>query len=124
MLAHRAAWLLWRGDLPGPEFVVTPCRQRALCVQPEHLQQVEAAAHSRRSLINAHTVTGVLEGERHPNAKLLNAQVLAIVDLRDRLGWTFRRLAEQFGVTDGTIAHILAGREWRSVTGRRPPRAG
>lgn len=55
--------------------------------------------------------TGALTGESNPAAKLSNADVDLILQLRDDdpLTWTLQRLARRFGVTKGCIGHICRG---------------
>lgn len=114
---HRAAWLLWRGDLPGPGRVVAACRERALCVRPEHLEDADETAHSLRSLLSAAAMQDH-RGELSPMAKLSNAQARAVVDLHETFGWTYARLAEHFRVSKPAIQKLVTGQTWGSVTGR------
>lgn len=56
------------------------------------------------------------QGEAHPQAKLNAQQVRDIVALADS-GSSNLELAERFGVAKGTIAGILNGSSWGSITG-------
>ncbi len=53
-------------------------------------------------------------GERHPRAKLTAEKVRAIRQLRIQ-GWTLRRLAAEFGVSDHTVRAILDSRTWKHM---------
>lgn len=64
-------------------------------------------------------------GARNPNAKLTAAQAEEIVRRR-RAGEQRRRLAAEFGVSEGHIYNIVHGRAWRGpgearADFRRPP---
>lgn len=118
MTAHRASWLLWRGDLPPAGRVVSACETRKLCVCPEHLREVELVAHRRRSLLSALVMQP--HGEEVRQGKLSAAQVHAIIDLVERFGWTHREAATHFGVHRGNISRIIGGWAWSAVTGRKP----
>ena len=48
-------------------------------------------------------------GERHHFARLLDHEVLLVLDLVEA-GLSYSRIAEKFGVSKSCIAHIAAGR--------------
>jgi len=48
--AHRAAWILLRGDIPVDLVVDHLCRNRS-CVNPEHLEPVTVAENTRRGAL-------------------------------------------------------------------------
>lgn len=49
------------------------------------------------------------KGDRHPAAKLTDAEVDVIHELR-KAGWTYERLAEKFEASKSCIAGIVKGR--------------
>ena len=49
-------------------------------------------------------------GEYHHNAKLTNAEVDKLLDLREQ-GWGYRRLAATFEIAKSTVRGYCAGRE-------------
>jgi hypothetical protein len=53
-------------------------------------------------------------GEQNPNAKLTEAGVRELRELRRR-GWTIAEIAAHFGVYKGTISYVLNGQTWRHV---------
>jgi len=55
--------------------------------------------------------TNHARGGRHPLAKMTESSVLEMKRLR-REGWTQKRLAEKYGVSQGTISDILTGKIW------------
>lgn len=111
---HRAAWLLWLGDLPGDDRSVVPCRDRRLCVNPAHLTEADRSEH--RASAAALGRRNAPRGERRRGATLTNVQARALVRL-SRSGWLQRQLAAKFGVTEAMVGQLLSGRSWSSVTG-------
>jgi hypothetical protein len=55
-------------------------------------------------------------GERKASARMTEAKVL---DLRERFvqGWTYRELAEYYGIDYTTVAHIVRGETWAHIGG-------
>ena len=64
--------------------------------------------------MNADDPTNTPAGERHPGARLSEAQVAEIKRLLTR-GAGYRFLAERFGVSRTTIGAIARGERWRHV---------
>jgi hypothetical protein len=60
------------------------------------------------------TSTQTNVGTGHPQAKLTTEQVRAIRELRTQ-GWTLRRLAAEFSVSDHAVRALLDGRTWKHV---------
>lgn len=58
-----------------------------------------------------------LKGEKHPGAKLTNAQVRAIARALRGGKVASSKLARQYGVGETTIDKIRSGHQWSSVTG-------
>jgi hypothetical protein len=54
-------------------------------------------------------------GEDHGRAKLTAVAVRQIRALR-AAGTKYRILAERFGVSEGQIANLVLGRQWRHIT--------
>lgn len=55
-------------------------------------------------------------GESHGCSKLTEDDVQAIVEGIDVHHRSFRQLASEYGVTDGTIQHIAYAKTWKSIT--------
>lgn len=49
---------------------------------------------------------GMRIGEHHPGSKLSDADIEKIRDLREYGGWSYGRIAREYGVTRGCIAKI------------------
>jgi hypothetical protein len=134
--AHRASWLLSKGQIPDGLFVLHHCDNR-LCVNPGHLflgtQAVNVAdmiAKGRHSFGARHIATlrpargdrhgsrtmpeRYAIGERHHRARLTDWQVLEIRTSPE----SQRALSRRYGVQQSTISRI------RSLKRRAKPAQG
>lgn len=110
VVTHRAAWLLWRGDLRDGHVVIPCAHGQGLCVSPEHLEERSATEHRK-------TMTAAkLAAQRllHPPRKLTEQQVRQIYRL-SRSGWSNRQLGARFNVASSNISHITTGRLWKGL---------
>lgn len=108
---HRLSYLLRHGKIPKGREILHTC-DTPNCVQPLHLwpgtQQDNIAdmdAKGRRG-----TVKGRFVGEKHPFAKLTDAQVLEIRARYQAGGIMQKDLAEEYGVVPSAISHLIRGR--------------
>jgi hypothetical protein len=117
MPAHRAAWLLFRGEIPAAMYVCHSCDNRA-CVNPAHLWLGTQTDNMRDKVGKGrcgHTAPKKpVSGSRHHNSKLTEDAVREIRALA-RTGVTQAAIATLFGVTDGAVSHVLTGRTWSHV---------
>jgi hypothetical protein len=104
--AHRVAALLTLG--PGDGFVLHSC-DNPPCCNPAHLRYGTPADNMADRSDRGRAPAG----ERHPNAKLTQAQVDAI-RLERNAGDTLREIAERYGVTLQNIHYITSGERWTS----------
>ena len=107
--ASRVAWLLSNGPIPAGQHVLHSC-DNPPCVNPDHLflgTNLDNAADMLAKGREAH-----LSGERNGRARLTRGQVAEIRHAR-AVGAGYRALAEQYGVSEGTIWWILSGRHWQ-----------
>jgi len=105
--AHRFAWEMARGPIPGGLFVLHRCDTRC-CVNVDHLF---LGTHAENMADMVAKGRGV-RGERVKNAKLTRA---AVEDIRSRYvaGVTSQvELARQYGVVPTTIGKIIRGERW------------
>jgi hypothetical protein len=109
--AHRASYVLFRGEIPDGQLVLHGC-DNPPCVNPDHLfmgthqdNMDDMAAKGRGEFFRA--------GENHRNAKLTSAQV---DEIRARyVHGRGAKLAREFGVTGQSVGDIIAGRSWKEV---------
>lgn len=110
--AHRVSWILSFGFIPKGKHVLHICDNRR-CVNPNHLylgtHQDNMRDMDERGRRN-HDLSYYLRGERHPNAKLTQAQV---DEIKNSTGIGQRKLAVMYGVSHGAIRHIRSGRTWK-----------
>lgn len=112
--AHRASVVIaTRKPIPEGGQVCHHCDNKR-CVRPTHLYVGSHADNMRDR--DERNLTAV--GERHGCAKLTDAQVLEIRELRGT--YPSRVIAERFGVTQDTINSILAFRTWRHIGSAMP----
>ncbi len=110
---HVLSYQHFRGPIPDGELVCHTCDFRPCC-NPDHLfsgtyldNQGDMAAKDR-----------VAFGERHYNAKLTDADVIAIYKM-GRAGIKQKEIALQFGVSRSRIGSILNGTAWTRLYARR-----
>lgn len=105
------------------EAFVGPCPEGAECAHCDgdarnnHLTNLRWDTHveNLRDRDERHN-TGAT-GSRQGSAKLTERDVVEVHRLRAE-GFSVRMIAARFGVCTGTVAHILAGRNWSHLAGR------
>lgn len=107
-LAHRVAWFLTYGEWPD-RMVLHSCDNRR-CVRPDHLFLGTAKDNTRDMMQKGR---GLALG-RFPNAKLTEADVVRIKELRGR-GQSQGSVARAFGVNAATVREITKGESWVHV---------
>lgn len=106
MLAHRAAYLLLKGEEPGALVVMHKCDVPA-CINPQHLLLGTRTENNA----DRNTKNRQARGERHFSAKLTEDQVRAI--RTDPIGC--RRAARAYGVAVHTILSIRKRKTWKHI---------
>lgn len=112
VLAHRASYQLFVGDIPTGMVVLHTCDNPS-CVNPNHLTigtQSDNLADMR--IKRRHRWGERPRGEGHRMAKLTLEQVNDIRTKRQQ-GRTIQSLADEFGVSGGNVHFIVSGRTWR-----------
>lgn len=109
--ASRAAWRLFRGEIPARLFVLHRCDVR-LCCNPAHLF-LGTHADNMADMV-AKGRSGGSRGASHPRAKLSDDLVRQI---RTGIagGVTQRELAARIGVHEATIQAVHERRTWKHV---------
>lgn len=108
--AHRVAWLLEHGEPPDDRFVLHRCDEPS-CVRPSHLY---LGTHEE-NMRDMRERDRPCFGERHPSAKLTDAQVIEIRTRHARGDVSCAMLAEDFPVSATMIKRIVRGDAWRRV---------
>ncbi len=106
--AHRMAWSLTSGPIPGGLCVLHKCDNPG-CVNPRHLflgTQADNIVDMKEK--NRGTI-----GEQNPGAKLTFEQVKMIREEGARPGVTQTALAAAFSVSQPQISSIISGRCWK-----------
>jgi len=109
VLAHRLAYQLTYGPIPKRMLVCHNCDVRN-CVRPEHLFLGSSTDNNRDASRKRHTASG----EQHWNAKLTDAQVMALRE-RYRCGERASALARAFGISRSSVS-LLIHRKTRIYT--------
>lgn len=106
--AHRASYELAKGPIPDGMHLDHLCRVTC-CINPDHLEPVTNRENARRGQAGDHMKRAAPAGERHPRAKLTDAQASQIKS-RAANGEPHKSIAEDFGVCLATVSHIKTGR--------------
>lgn len=109
ILAHRAAFLLFKGEIPDGLLVRHSCDNK-LCVNPDHLllgthqDNMNDAVERRR----------MCAGERQQGAKLTSEKVAEARSLHAS-GASIASLARRYGIADETLGKAIHRKTWRHV---------
>lgn len=103
--AHRASWMLHRGD-PHKLHVLHKCNNRR-CINPDHLY-LGTHQDNMRDRSERFPVWAV----RHT----LNAEDIPVIRQRFSDGEKLKVIAMTYGVVEETIRSVVTGRSWRSVS--------
>lgn len=110
-LAHRAAWIAFKGDIPKGMCVLHTCDVRN-CVNPEHLFLGTLKDNTADMLAKGRQFTGNHRGERNSQAKLTEAMVR---ELRTSNQSAYS-LAKKWGVAPITAQQARRGHSWKHIT--------
>lgn len=109
--AHRASWMIHKGDIPKELIVLHNCDNRS-CVNPDHLRlgthKDNADDKYKRGRSNHH------HGESHFFSKLDNEKVKQIRCCLGK-GISCRELSKKFNVSWHAIYNIRSGKTWRNL---------
>lgn len=110
-LAHRASYILFKGEIPSGLCVLHSCDVRS-CVNPAHLslgtKKENTADMIRKDRHFKHS------GETSPRSILTEADVRVIRSWPKKKGYRIE-LAGRFGVSVPTIEAVVRGYNWKGV---------
>lgn len=105
--SHRAAWLLYRGEIPVGYVVCHRCNNKR-CVNPDHLF---VGTQADNVYDYAHKY---FRGIDHPSARLTDANVLTIRQ-RYIAGETQPTIAADFGIHKSHVGQITRREIWTHI---------
>lgn len=113
--AHRIMFEIHYGPVPEGDNVLHRC-DNPPCVNPGHLFSGTQKQNMDDMWAKGRQQEYVDQplGSKHPNAKLLENDVLELRRLRES-GSTYKSLAERFGISKSTVADIVSRKNWRHI---------
>lgn len=114
--AHRASYLLFKGDIPEGKVVMHLCNN-PYCVNPDHLIAGSRKENQRYMVKCERHKIPDNQGEKASWAKLTDDAVKEIAEAKQskRKG-TGTALARKFNVHKSTVYQIWAGKNWKHLT--------
>lgn len=107
IIASRVSYSIFHGEIPDGQFVLHYC-DRPICMQPTHLHLGSKALNNAEMVErNRHA-----PGERHPNAKITEADVHLIRNS----SMTLAELSAVTGISFQTVSKIRRRERWKHVT--------
>ena len=107
-LAHRIAWMIFRGAIPAGMIVCHKC-DNPPCCNPDHLflgTHADNSADKRAKGRDRHPA-----GEKHPQSKLTEREVIAIRASAKSL----KALALEYGMSKSMMHNIRTGANWAHI---------
>lgn len=142
-MAHRLSWLIHRGPMPTLDLVDThhgtcichncPKGDDVRCVNPAHLflgtntdniQDMERKGRAYHAAGDEHWQRrnpGTLSGCKNGMAKLIDSDVIKILELLKAGELSFHQIGECFGVSADSIGLISRGKTWKHLTTQLTP---
>jgi len=111
--AHRVAWSIYRGAIPGGMCVLHKCDNPS-CVNPDHLFLGTLSDNMQDCFNKGRGKIPDLTGTKHHQAKLNDDKVIRIRRLL-KYGFTGRSISKLFKVAETTISEIKRGNLWKHV---------
>ncbi len=103
---HRAAWMLFKGEIPAAKHVLHRCDVRN-CVNPEHLFLGTNLDNMQDKVNKGRHVAGRIFGEQNPHSSLNADTVAEIHRLAEKLRQ--KEIANIIGCHPATISRIVRG---------------
>lgn len=112
--AHRASYIIFKGEIPEGLYVLHKCHNRKCC-NPNHL---EVGTHAD-NMDDMKEADRAAKGSANGNSRLTEREVLEIAFkyYMGLGGVTAASLGHEYGVSKVTIGNIIHGKQWSSITG-------
>jgi len=112
MLAHRASYIFFRGEIPDGMFVCHECDNPA-CVRPDHLFLGTAKDNAEDCFKKNRTA----HGEKNHHHKITAETAAEIFEACRAGNMTQGMIAEKYNTSRAVVTQIKIGRNWRRATG-------
>ena len=113
--AHRLAWRLANGPIPGEAHVLHRC-DRPPCVNPRHLFLGTPADNAADREAKGRGRRPSNRGEANPRAILTSYEARAVCRMALSGKWLMREIAVPFHISRRQVSDIKLGRRWASAT--------
>lgn len=112
--AHRASWLLFKGEVPEKTSVCHNCPggDNPSCSNPEHLFLASQGDNIRDSFKKGKG--NPPKGERCRTAILTKEKVIEMKKLRKE-GLMYKEIAKIFNVANSTAQYAIKGETWKDI---------
>lgn len=107
-LAHRFSFIFFKGSIPKNMYICHLCDVQS-CVNPDHLFLGDCKSNSLDMVVKGRS----LAGEKNPNSKYTEKDVLIIRDLHSQ-GKSYTQISNILGLSKSTIAN-LAKHSWKHI---------
>ena len=112
--AHRMSWLLAHGPFDLTKRILHTCDTPA-CVNPEHLWIGSQGDNFRDMVAKGRRRVGRARGEVNWNARLSDDDVRTMRAIRREKHLSYRKIAQQFGVTTMTAFRACERQSWTHI---------
>ena len=109
--AHRASWRIFVGEIPDGMNVLHRCDVRC-CVNPDHLFLGSQSDNVRDMVAKGRNRCSPQFGEHNPMAVLSVDSVNNMRRRRTESGDSYKRIAQDFGVSTMTAFRAITGQSW------------
>ncbi len=127
-LAHRASWLIFRGEIPNGLCILHKC-DNPPCVNPDHLfvgdrkDNARDMASKGRQWVQKNPIGRPVcpielkpRGEKHGMSKMTD-EIVRSIRIRAGKGETGKTLSIEYGCSRSLISQIIRGEIWGHVDG-------
>ncbi len=104
LCVHRVAWIIANGEIENGLHVLHKCNNPP-CVNPKHLYLGTHKENMRDMVLDGRSAWKNIPREKHPRAKVSEAQLKQIIELSDSMGNV--ALSKMFNIDRGTVWRLL-----------------